>query len=440
MLHKKPLTLAVRAALGVGTMFMAFPTLAQDEQEVSEVVVTGTRIQKANLVTSSPVAQVDSVQLRFTGSTRVEDAIVQLPQISLDQDSGQSIESNGTATLQLRGLGTSRTLVLFDGKRLPIASPNSSESAADINFIPMALLQRVEVLTGGASSTYGSDAIAGVVNFIPIKDFEGVKFEYQASGYRHNNDGNSVADASIARGFAVPTGTSSDGDMNDISFIVGGNLNDGRGNITAYATYRDISAITQSERDYSACAIGATGSCGGSATSAEGSFYFESDGFSNIYYVDGDQFVPGFVPFNFAPPSYYQRPDERITLGALAHYKLGEYAEAYTQLMFMDNRTVAQFAPAGMFFDSGISIPCSNPFLSAQQYATMGCTSPDDVIGAYIGRRNVATCAIPPTAPWSGCAATSTRPGATTCRGSTRKSTCATAMATTPMSPLCRMP
>ena len=145
-----------------------------------------------------------------------------------------------------------------------------------------------------------------------------------------------------------------------------------------------------SERDYSACSIDAIdGSCGGSATSAPGSFYFETDGFANIYQVQGDQFMPGFTLFNFAPPSYYQRPDERVTLGALGHYELSEHADVYTQLMFMDNRTVAQFAPAGMFFDSGISVPCSNTLLSAQQFATMGCTSPDDVIGVYIGRRNV---------------------------------------------------
>ena len=197
-----------------------------------------------------------------------------------------------------------------------------------------------------------------------------------------------VADANIAAGFDVPTGTSSDGEMNDIAFMIGGNLNDGRGNITAYGTYRDISAITQNERDYSACAIGATGNCGGSGTSAEGTFYFANDGFINSYYVDGDQFVPGAQLFNFAPPSYYQRPDERTTFGALGHYELSDFAEVYTQLMFMDDRTVAQFAPAGMFFDGGVSIPCDNPNLSAQQYGVMGC-SPGDVVGAYIGRRNV---------------------------------------------------
>jgi iron complex outermembrane receptor protein len=388
MLHKKPLTLAVRAALGVGTMFMAFPTLAQDE--LGEIVITGSRIQRANLVEASPVASVTAQELGFTGATRIEDAVAQLPQISMDQDSGQSIESLGIATVQLRGLGPSRTLTLFDGKRLPIASPSDTESAADLNFIPMALVERVEVLTGGASSTYGSDAVAGVINFIPIKDFEGVRIDYQASGYRHDNDGNAVADASSAVGFDVASGTSSDGDIVDATLIVGGNLNDGRGNITAYATYRQIDAITMSERDYAACSFDAIdGSCGGSATSAPGTFYFANDNFNQGYHVEGDQFVAGTVLYNFAPPSYYQRPDERVTLGALGHYRLGENAEVYTQLMFMDNRTVAQFAPAGMFFDSGVTIPCSNPLLSAQQFATMGCTSADDVIPVYLGRRNV---------------------------------------------------
>jgi iron complex outermembrane receptor protein len=381
---------AVRRALIMGALTAAGATPALAQEELGEIVITGSRIQRANLVEASPVAQVTSQELGFTGATRIEDAVAQLPQISMDQDSGQSIESLGIATVQLRGLGASRTLTLFDGKRLPIASPSDSESAADLNFIPMALVERVEVLTGGASSTYGSDAIAGVINFIPIKDFEGVQVDYQASGYYHDNDGNFVADGATALGFPVATGSSSDGDITDVSVIIGGNLNDGRGNITAYATYRQIDAITMSERDYSACSIDAIdGSCGGSATSAPGTFYFSSDGFSNVYQVQGDQFVPGFTLFNFAPPSYYQRPDERVTLGALGHYELSEHADVYTQLMFMDNRTVAQFAPAGMFFDSGVTVPCYNPLLSAQQFTTMGCTSPGDVIGVYIGRRNV---------------------------------------------------
>ncbi len=381
---------AVRRALIMGALTAAGAAPALAQEELGEIVITGSRIQRANLVEASPVAQVTSTELGFTGATRIEDAVAQLPQISMDQDSGQSIESLGIATVQLRGLGPSRTLTLFDGKRLPTASPSDVESAADLNFIPMALVERVEVLTGGASSTYGSDAVAGVINFIPIKDFEGVRIDYQASGYYHKNDGNAVADASEAAGFDVASGSSTDGDIVDATLIVGGNLNDGRGNITAYATYRQIDAITMSERDYAACSFDVVdSSCGGSATSAPGTFYFANDNFNQGYYVEGDQFVPGTVLYNFAPPSYYQRPDERVTLGALGHYQLSEYADVYTQLMFMDNRTVAQFAPAGMFFDSGVTIPCYNPLLSAQQYATMGCTSPDDVIPVYLGRRNV---------------------------------------------------
>ena len=186
MLKKNPLTTAVHAALGLATAMTVLPAMAQDEAELlEEVVVTGSRIQRANYVTASPVQQLDAEQLAFTGVTRIEDALAALPQISLDQSSGQAIESTGTATLELRNLGASRTLVLLNGRRLPSHSPNSSESGADINFIPMQLLKKVEILTGGASSTYGADAVAGVVNFIMIDDFEGVKLDYQFSQYRH---------------------------------------------------------------------------------------------------------------------------------------------------------------------------------------------------------------------------------------------------------------
>ena len=196
-----------------------------------------------------------------------------------------------------------------------------------------------------------------------------------------------------------------------------------------------------SERDYSACSIDAVdGSCGGSATSAFGTFYFANDGFNQGYHVEGDQFVPGTVLFNFAPPSYYQRPDERVTLGALGHYELSEHADVYTQLMFMDNRTVAQFAPAGMFFDSGITIPCRQPAAvrTAGRDDGLHQSRRRDAASTSVGAmwradREPATYAIPPTAACWGCAATSTRPGATTCRRSTQKSTCARSTETTPI-------
>jgi outer membrane receptor protein involved in Fe transport len=376
-------------------MSSAFAQGAPSGDQIEEITVTGSRIVKANLASASPVVQLDAEQLEFSGATRVEDVLGSMPQVYLDQSSGQSIESEGTATMQLRNLGVSRTLVLVNGKRLPISSPSSDESGPDLNFVPMQLVERVEILTGGASSTYGSDAVAGVVNFIMMDDFEGVKLDYQLAGYRHDNDGNPQATSTLSKGFAVPTGTSSDGDISDVTLIVGGNLGDGRGNITAYATKRDIDPVLQGDRDYSVCAntVADTGalSCGGSATNGAGSFYFSNDGFTDIYFVDGDQFVPGVgALFNFAAPSYYQRPDERYTLGAFAHYEMDEHAELYSEMMFMDNRTVAQFAASGIFFNT-LDFNCGNPLLSAQQKDVVGCTGmPDDtIVQTIFGRRNV---------------------------------------------------
>jgi outer membrane receptor protein involved in Fe transport len=389
----------------MGTLSTAFAQDAEVEA-IEEIVTTGTRIQKTNLVTASPVVQLDSEQLAFSGQTRVEDVLNSMPQVYLDQSSGQSIESEGTATMQLRNLGVSRTLVLLNGKRLPINSPSSDESGPDLNFIPMQLVERVEVLTGGASSVYGSDAVAGVVNFMMIDDFEGVMLDVQMGGYRHDNDGNAAATSTeLVFPGLTPTGTSSDGDITDMTLIVGGNLANGRGNITAYASKRDIDPVIQSDRDYSACAnrVTSTGDlrCLGSATNQAGSFYFSNDGYNDIFFVEGDQFSPGIgAPFNFAAPSYYQRPDERYTLGAFAHYELDEHIEVYSELMFMDDRTVAQFGPAGVFFSAFLDVNCGNPLLSDQQRTTVGCVGdPTDfstpgagglqTFDTLFGRRNV---------------------------------------------------
>ena len=160
MMHKNPLAMAVSAVLGLGAASFASQVSAQDgADQLEEVVVTGSRILKANLVSSSPVTQLDSEQLTLTGITRVEDVLASMPQVYLDQSSGQSIESQGTATVALRNLGVSRTLVLMNGRRLPINSPLSSESGPDLNLIPQQLVKRVEILTGGASAAYGSDAV-----------------------------------------------------------------------------------------------------------------------------------------------------------------------------------------------------------------------------------------------------------------------------------------
>jgi len=164
----------------------AAPAFAQDDTEVGEVFITGSRIPQPNLVTTSPITQVTAEDIQTQGVTRVEDLVNQLPQAFAAQNSTVSNGASGTATVDLRGLGSVRTLVLVDGRRMPYGSPN--DPAADLNQIPGALVERVEVLTGGASAVYGSDAIAGVVNFIMKKNFEGVQIDAQYSFYQHHND------------------------------------------------------------------------------------------------------------------------------------------------------------------------------------------------------------------------------------------------------------
>ena len=178
---------AVRYALLTSAAAASLPAYAQD-QTIQEVVVTGSRIAQPNLETTSPVTQVTAEDVITQGVTKIEDLVNQLPQAFAAQNATVANGATGTATVNLRGLGSTRTLVLVDGRRMPYGGVTSDSAAADLNQIPTALVERVEVLTGGASAVYGSDAIAGVVNFIMKKDFEGVQIDAQYSLYQHNND------------------------------------------------------------------------------------------------------------------------------------------------------------------------------------------------------------------------------------------------------------
>lgn len=386
MRMKHPLSLAVSlAVLGA----LPTGTLAQEgdavDEMLEEVTVTGSRIQKSNLVSSSPVTQVDAEDFRIQGITRVEDLISDLPQAAVTQSSGIANGSTGTAIVDLRNLGPERTLVLIDGRRLPPGSPIEDGIGADLNQIPTALIRRAEVLTGGASAAYGSDAVAGVVNFIMVDDFEGVQIDVQQSVYQHENDNNRLRRLVRDSGFETADGDVTDGDTIDISFMIGGNIADGRGNITAYAGYREIDPILQADRDYSACSLDESPDafeCGGSQTLPQGSFTdfgTLSNGVINgvefgdgpDLIVQGNQFVDrGDTLYNFGPLNFFQRPDERYTAGAMGHFEFNEHAEVYTQMMFMDTRTNAQIAPSGAFFVTD-DLNCGNPFLSDQQFQVL---------------------------------------------------------------------
>src|SRR4051812_26055765 len=175
-----------------------------------DIVITGTRIPQPNLTSASPVTVISSQEVKLQGTTRTEDLINSLPQSFAAQGSNVSNGATGIATVNLRGLGSQRTLVLINGRRLQPGDPRTPVS--DINFVPSSMIKRVDVLTGGASSVYGADAVAGVVNFIMDTNFRGLRIDGQASTFMHDNRaGANVLNPNAEIGFSPPRGLSTHG-------------------------------------------------------------------------------------------------------------------------------------------------------------------------------------------------------------------------------------
>ena len=385
------------AALGLATQASAAAAADTSTGEVSEIVVTGTRIPSPNLTSIAPVTTVGTADIKAQGVTRIEDITNSLPQVFAGQGSMISNASSGTATVDLRGLGSNRTLVLIDNRRLMPGDP--VVPAADLNFIPAALVERVDVLTGGASATYGADAVAGVVNFLMMKNFEGVRIDAQYSGYQHNNDESFIqsvvrtaaAHASDPRQFALPSSNIWDGEGSEVTMIIGANAPDGKGNVTAYAAYRQNNPVLEGERDFSSCTLNsgtpnfAQYGCGGSGTAYParvGSFIVDPTTFNTFRPRTGSDV------FNFGPQNYFVRPDERYNLGAFAHYEIAPWADAYMDTMFMDDRSTAQIAAGGIFAGT-FSIDCANPLLSTQEAGLLpavgGGTCATNPAGTFTG-------------------------------------------------------
>ena len=386
----------------------------QSTNTVQEVVVTGSRIPQRNLTSESPVTTVGSAEAKLEGTTRVEDLINDLPQAFAAQNGNIGNGSTGTATLNLRNLGANRTLVLIDGKRLGPGDPQAVAGyAADVNIIPAALINRIEVLTGGASATYGSDAVAGVVNFILQKDFQGVRIDVTGGGYISDNNNTPVQQEIAAHGYPFPTGTQIDGGNVDVTALFGANAPDGKGNVTGYLGYRHQDPIYQSQRDYGACQLQETAtyfSCAGSGTTspahllafnpvvtnAAGVQTFPQIGPANGFIVDSAaggirNYVSGTDAYNYAPFNLYERPDERYSGGFFGHYQVNSMLDLYSSFMFMDDITTFAAAPSGVFGQS-FTLPCNSPLFSAAETATLctagGLAATDPVLLA-IERRDV---------------------------------------------------
>lgn len=346
---------AAMLALAVATM-SSVQAKAQDANATSEnsdegglITVTGSRISRPDLKSNSPISVVTGESLQDQGTVNVEEALNQLPQVTPGLNANVNNGGNGTVSVDVRGLGSSRTLVLVNGRRMV---PSNNTGVVDLNVINPLLIERVEVVTGGASATYGSDALGGVVNFILKNKFEGVEMTGQY-------------------------GLTSRGDSQTwtLGGIVGGNFADDRGNATLAVSYTKRGDSFQSDRAWSRIDQN-----GGSATGAAGRFdnlfnnpfatggnrAFNPDGSVRPFVNSFDLTNPATDRYNFAPTNYIQTPQERFTMTALANFDIAENINVYAEGSYVSSEVKLQLAPTPA---TNIFVNANSPVLSASARA-----------------------------------------------------------------------
>jgi iron complex outermembrane receptor protein len=406
MYTNNKLSKAVRLAIAFGaasaTSFTATVNAQQEGEtaKVERIEVTGSRIKRTDMETSSPIQVTTADEIKAGGFTRIEDMLNSLPQIEAADTAFSVNGATGTASLDLRGIGANRTLVLLNGRRLQPGGLYSS--ASDVNQIPAALVDRVEILTGGGSATYGADAVAGVVNFVMKKDFEGVEINAGYSGYQHDNDNKFIQEKMDQAGYDYKTGNSGlNGKTITLDLTLGGAFADGKGHATAFASYRNVDEMLQGERDYASCAINpGTLACGGSGTAhipnfdiypyVDGEVDFDQNAYWSIIDNGGTtEFTDVTNIYNFAPVNHFMRPDKRFTLGSFVNYEVNQHANVYTEINYMQNRTTGQIAESGIFFQN-FTFDVNSPIFSAAQQAQFAEAFPGaEQLEIYIGKRNI---------------------------------------------------
>ena len=359
---------AVRCALYIGTLTSAIGlssiAAAQEATEIEEITVTGTRITVPGIESASPIYSVDENEITLQQQPEVERILRLLPITKPDDGQNANNGSEGVATINLRGLGEQRNLVLIDGKRV---TPYNFDGIIDTSTIPTALIDRIDIITGGASAVYGSDAISGALNFVLKKDFEGVDLR----GYYTVTDEN-------------------DGDNKTLALTVGSNMADGRGNVVLNVNWSDRDAVllgqrplgqlgidTASGANYAeflagqAPAPGPAG-CGGPSSVLSGGSTttvptrVAIGGGSGLgQFREDGSLQDNCSVFNFNPFNYYQTPLERFGGAAIGHFEINEHAEVYSRLNYSSTNVRTQVAPSGIFGTTFFT-PLANPLMSDQ--------------------------------------------------------------------------
>ena len=346
-----------------------------------DVVVTGSRIQRPNSTAAAPITSVTALDIKAQSPINVEEVLNRLPQVAPDSQQNYQ-DSDGRQRVKLRNLGFERTLVLIDGKRL------GTINGEDLNIIPISLIERVDVLTGGASAVYGSDAVAGVVNFILKPDFKGLRLDANYNFYNHDNKPNIVTQQAQASGFPTEFGTTNDGGRADLTLTAGTALFDDKLHVSGFVDYRHADLLPYASRSTSACQLLQTTkdgplSCSLSTYSTSGYISPRSGANNGTAYVnnpDGSRtFVPYGIGANNAANPYdgysYQRQDNRLNAGGFVSLKLSPEFEVYGSGLWFRDKSINRF-PNRVFSytaygSSPYQVNCNNPYLSSLQATTL---------------------------------------------------------------------
>ncbi len=388
MSHSSNIRQAVRYTLAAAAFASAYAVPATAQTELEEVVVTGSRIARADYDAASPVITLDQDTFKLSGEAQLETVLNSMPQLVPSITTTSNNPSNGgQANVDLRGLGTARTLVLLDGSRL---TPSNLSGVVDLNTIPSALIQNIEILTGGASSVYGSDAVAGVVNVRLKQDFEGVQINTQY-GITDKSDGQSLL----------------------VEGLIGGNFADDNGNAVLSLSYDTRDEVLAGDRAFGEVSLGAQLQPLGSGTVPDGRIDWGTNAPSQAaldavfgaygaapgqvppasaigFNTDGTLFSfgrgttaqpvinyrgnvndPGFNPlsysYNFGPVNYLQLPLTRRQIAGFATYDIvPDVAEMYTRIMYTTYNSDQQLASTPVTCGGtlqGCAMPITNPLI-----------------------------------------------------------------------------
>lgn len=350
MFTNNKLAKAVKLGCAIGaasTIGFTGATLAQEgsgADTVEKISVTGSRIKRADVEGANPVSVISAIEIEAFGLSSIGDVLQSLPSAGSAINTNNNNGGNGTTTVDIRGLGSNRTLVLVNGKRWA----GGLGGVVDLNNIPSSIIERIEVLKDGASAVYGSDAVAGVVNIITRQDFEGVTFNAYMGEYLSEGDGNREA-------YDIGFGTSSD-----------------KGNVYVNFSYVEEEATFAGDREISAVPVfgGPTGFGGSSGTPNGRFWYFDEEGNSNNSQFDGQGgIIPwtGSSAFNFAPFNFLGTPQERFNIYAQSSYELTDNIRVVATANYGNRRSSQALAPTPLFIGTAAGGALADVVIAADQ-------------------------------------------------------------------------